>query len=345
MASEPQLSIEDLWEAPGRGTLSALMSATGPKMDLNDEQRAELLVRRAAAFFASLLISPGAGQLALGRRWRGLVWFALGVLTVLPGPLFSIWSFYANLPLRVLSGLDAALLSPPRAQGAGPLDRMPRWATVVGLWCALMAATFGLKLAAPHFYVGILAADAKMAPTVAIDEQVLVRAGQQAEVGDIVAIQSSETGAVTFARVLANGGQRIALRGGVPRLGGKDLGQKALEGDCHYRRARPKSTAEAARKGAPGDSGTPAREERPCRALQESAQGKRYTILVPNSRANDLAAQTLPTDKLWVWGDNRIEDRAPRLVSRSRILGRASAIWWASKPGGLNWERIGKKLR
>lgn len=314
------------------------MATRTPKRPrLSDEQRAELTVRRAAAFFSSLLISPGAGQLALGRRWRGLLWFLLGTATVLPGPLFSIWTFYANLPLRVLSGIDAALLWPPRAKEGAPLAGMPRWAAVVGLWCALMAATFGLKLAAPRFYVGVLTPDARMAPTVAIDEQILVRKSSVAQLGKVVALKRSERGEVMLRRILALGGQRVALRGGHPVIDGKRLGHTPSTESCSYRRAGPQQKS--------SEQVAPSREQRPCRAARESRGGRNYTVLLPTNPSAELAERRLGPNELWVWGDNRIEDAAPTVVTKESVLGHARAVWWANKPGGLNWERIGQQIR
>jgi signal peptidase I len=315
-----------------------------PKPKLNDDERAALLVRRTAAFFASVLIAPGAGHFAMGRRVRGALWFLIAALTVLPGPLFSIWTFWANLPLRVAAGIDSAVLSRP--------DKgLPRWAGVVGLWAALMAATFGLKAGAKMVYLGGVAADGSMAPTLTVNEQVLVdRLHTSISRGALVAVVDPKNELrMRLGRVVAIAGDKVALLDGKLVVAGKTLTAAPTSKACSYA-DRPKAKAE-------GDTvpGRPQKRQRrpqlqtlPCRVQQEQLSGVSYTVYRAKQpgKSASMPEHVVPAGQVVVVGDNRAAPSAAiGAVKIERVLGRLKSIWWSSNAQGLRWDRIGTVVR
>lgn len=314
------------------------------KPKLSDDERAALLVRRTAAFFASVLIAPGAGQVAMGRRARGALWFIVAALTVLPGPLFSIWTFWANLPLRVAAGIDAALLSRP--------DKgLPRWAGVVGLWAALMAATFGLKAGAKMVYLGAVAQDGSMAPTLKINEQVLVdRLDTSTPRGALVAvIDPKNERRMRLGRVVAVAGDKVALRDGQLIVAGKALTEAPSAEACSYAEQPPKRDEGDKVPGRPEKrQRRPQLVTRPCRAAKETVGGLSYPVqrAKETTKSVSLPERVVPAGQILVVGDNRAAPTAAiGMVETRRVLGRLRSIWWSTSAQGLRWDRIGTMVR
>ncbi len=310
------------------------------KLKLSDDERAALLVRRTAAFFASVLIAPGAGQFAMGRRVRGALWFVVAALTVLPGPLLSIWTFWANLPLRVAAGIDGALLSRP--------DKgLPRWAGVVGLWAALMAATFGLKAGAKMVYLGAVAADASMAPTLTIHEQVLVdRLDTSAPRGALIAVVDPKNErSMRLGRVVAVAGDKVSLRDGQVVISGQTLTAAPSAAACSYAEQPPKKDERDSVPGRPQKrQRRPQLITRPCRLAKETVGGASYPVqrAKDDGKSASLAEGVVPAGQVLVVGDNRAAlTAAIGMIKTERVLGRLRSIWWSTSTDGLRWDRIG----
>lgn len=314
-----------------------------PRPTLGDDERAALLVRRVAAFFSSVLISPGAGQLAMGRRWRALAWFVVAGLTVLPGPLFSIWAFWANLPLRVLAGADALALSRPERG-------LPRWGAVLGLWALLMAGTFGLKIGAGQVYMAVVADNAALAPAIETGEQALAyRLDRSAPQGALlIVVDPKDDTKLRWGRVIATAGQRVEVRQGHPWVDGKALGWQAQSGACSFVPPTPPPKDVRFRNTAATPQKPTAPAPRPCHAAQETLAGLSYRVLAaePSAAGVTLAPRVVPAGQVFVLGDNRAVGAAlVGMVPLQRVVGRLRTIWWSANAQGLRWDRIGRQLR
>jgi hypothetical protein len=317
------------------------------KIKLTDDERAALLVRRVAGAFSCLLIGPGAGQLAMGHKLRAAIWFLLAVITVIPGPLISIWLFYANFPLRVFAGIDVLLIKPPgfTSSAQSPLAGLPRWMAVIGLWCGLMAATFGLKMGAPTLYMGVLAVDARMSPAAYPQELVFVNRLATPNVGDVVAYESTEKKrTIRLARVVAKAGQRAAVKNGRLVLADKPQPRKPITDiPCAF---------EDVVAGKKADDPVKLVNVQ-CVGFIETLGKRRFWVSEPKAdktAASDAISRVVATGHALLRHDNRAagggiaEGGGFVTVKNSQILGVARAIWKSAGKGGLRWGRLGASL-
>jgi len=122
--------------------------------------------------------------------------------------------------------------------------------------------------------------------------------------GDVVVLDSPESGVVLLKRVVAIGGDRVAVRGGTLTING--LEQPTMS-----------------------DGGV----------LAESLDGRPHAL--GSLGGTELAETVIPTGQLLVMGDNRGDSHDGRdfgFVSADRVLGRAMAVFL--RDGALGWHSL-----
>jgi len=131
-------------------------------------------------------------------------------------------------------------------------------------------------------------------------------------------------------RVIAVGGDTIAIRSNAIILNGKEIKRRRLPGPCIY---------------SDEEEGSDRYEPRQCIAWEEELDGVRYRVFQdPRSPPYPLATMRIPEGQLFVMGDNRdnsADSRSWGTVPESHVKGKSMIIWWSSgDPDGIRWRRF-----
>ena len=135
-------------------------------------------------------------------------------------------------------------------------------------------------------------------------------------------------------RIVAIGGDTVAVRDNVVYVNGEPIKRRRLGGNCKY---------------LDGDEDTEDWQILPCQAYEEQLGEHRYRVIqrddaVPIDFPADEQARRIPKGHVFVMGDNRDNSHDSRIwgtVPHSHIKGKAMITWWSrGEPEGIRWRRF-----
>ncbi|GLK75006.1 hypothetical protein GCM10008171_02600 [Methylopila jiangsuensis] len=281
----------------------------------------------ALTFLLSLLLPP-AGYLYIGHARRGLAQLAV-LLGLIALPAFgpaALFQSAAGLAAYVALGVIALLafladsvrlLLMGRARRGLPYQRWWVYAAVVAGWFGYGFADDALKQADLKTVRSYRAPSSSSLPTLRTGEAfIATRLSDPLRRGDLVLYRVANDARV--GRVMALGGDRIAMRNGAVVLNGVEL----------KREAAPPFVS-------PAGEGMPARELPAFR--ETNAEGRSYLTLDLNENGflDNADEVEVPAGHVFLMGDNRdnsLDSRAPGAVGfvpEANVPRRVGLIYWS----------------
>jgi signal peptidase I len=152
--------------------------------------------------------------------------------------------------------------------------------------------------------------------------------------GDVVVFSHPQDGQDIIKRVIAVGGDTVALRRGIVYVNGKAVPSRPLAGPCTYR-----DFLEMDQRW----------EERACDARMETIGDRSYvTYTAPEAHQRDFGPVQVPRGEVFMMGDHRDDSNDSRFfgtVPVALIKGRALIVWWSrGGPDGVRWNRLGHPI-
>lgn len=313
---------------------------------MTDEVQKVSKKRRVGALVLSLM-HPGCGHMVLGRWERGLAW-ALAMFVFQGTLLFAGVVGVALVVVAQVGSLVDVLLVRPLPRG---LSRAGvALALVLGVWgTGLAIAKLNRRFIAEPFHVP----SESMRPTLLVGDQFMLdrTVGEPwkrraLEHGDIVVFPSPEEPERDYVkRVVALGGDRVAVRQGLVFVNGAPLAQGPHE-EC--------GPAEQASVGGAG-----------CELHMEGQGARHYAVRLDNASAGqadfphegrcprDMEPRedgcAVAPGALFVLGDNRFnsyDSRSWGVVPEEQVKGVAAYIHFSLSPeGAVRWERLNQQVR
>ena len=308
--------------APGASLTDAAPKTTPPP-------RPSRLLAVAATVFAAPL--AGAGLYVLGRPRRFGGWFVAGLASWI-GMIASVRAQHPKLFLVAFAGALAVWL-------ASVVDSIVAargtWPTAGRALLLVVFLVVGVRLQSrlvqKWIAEGYKIPSGAMMPTLLVGDSIMVKKGQHAARGDVIVFKFPPDPRTDYVfRVVAVGGDVLAVRDGVPSINGVPLAHADVTGDCPVNEEPGREEDEAA----------------PCRLVRETNGGRAYTIMLePTHRAPDFGPTTVPAGEVFVLGDNRDDSYDSRrwgFVPVDHIKGTAPFTWWSTSPRtGARRGRIG----
>jgi signal peptidase I len=309
--------------APSASLTDAPAKAAAPR-------RPSRLLAVAATVFAVPLAGAGLYVLGRTRRFRG--WFVAGLafwIVMLASvrtqhPTLFLIGFAGALTVWLASIVDSIIA----ARGTWPAAGR----------ALLFALLFVVGARAQNRVVqtwiaeGFQIPSGAMMPTLLVGDSIMVKKDQHAARGDVIVFKFPLDPSTDYVfRVVAVGGDVLAVRDGVPSINGVPLAHADVAGDCPVNEE-------------PGHEDD---ETAPCRLVRETNGRRAYTImLAPTRHAPDFGPKTVPAGEVYVLGDNRDNSYDSRRwggVPFDHIKGTASFTWWSTSPrSGARRPRIGR---
>ena len=284
---------------------------------------------RLAALVLAILAYPlaGAGFYALGRGRRLVGWivacvviWVLAIMAVrLQLPNLCVFAF-AALVFAALATLVDLLVAGPLAPPKGRVLLVAVLLVVAG-----RGGAFAVKRWLCEAYS---IPSGAMIPTLLVGDHIMVSKGRgNVARGDVIVFEFPADRTTEYVkRVVAVGGDTIAVTDGVVSINGAALARNEIEGEC------------------------PALEESgPCKLVRETNAGRSYTIMFDEAHpAIDQPRTAIPDGHVFVMGDNRdnsYDSRKWGTVPVDHIKGKATVIYLSNDArAGVRWSRVGRGI-
>jgi signal peptidase I len=292
---------------------------------------------RVGAILLSLLAYPlaGAGLYLLGRQRRFAFWVVSTVLlwaTMITAvrtsaPKLAVIAMAATLLCALAALIDTAFVKAGEARTLGRA-----WLIAIALFLGGRAGAFAVRLwVVEAFQIP----SGAMMPTLLVGDHIFVKKGRaNVARGDVIVFEYPRDRNTDYVkRVVAVGGDRLQVTGGIVSINGVALEQTPVEAECPVEPPMP---------------GGPADDLGACKLARESNAGHAYTIMrSPDRAAADFGPITVPDGQVLVFGDNRDNSADSRIwggVPLDHIKGTATVIYWSSASTGIRWSRIGRGI-
>jgi signal peptidase I len=275
------------------------------------------------AFFAWLGYSSV--HWAAGRRRRALVWDALLLASLLLVFHVPVWIIVALLVGQII---DAALITPAQSRSTGGYAIAMLIAICIGVLVQVTLRAVWVEA----FNIP----SGSSIPSLLIGDHVFVaKSARHPTRGQLTVFRHPRNPSQDFVkRVVAVGGDTIAIRDNQLILNGQPVPRVHVDGPCEYDDFAPELDQW---------------EKRRCEAWDETLDGHTYRVIFdPTHETSSMPALTVAPDSYFVLGDNRDNSSDSRqfgLVSQRLIKGIVRKIWWSQGHDGARWDRVDKPVQ